>query len=151
MFSSNQVFQVSGSLDSISSVIDFAVRHSGHHEMFTRSDHKVRAAYQITETGLYCLGKGTMEGDVRPPSAKPDSWINFPFDYDPNIIAPIVEQWIRKQPRPSDETEAFDGSHAVGFLCIEPWNLEGNTFDYNIKDVHRCIVCFKPFLNFYAK
>lgn len=155
MFSSNQCFQISGTLDKLSAVIDFAVRLDDKLEMLTRNDRKVHIAYQITNNGLYCLGTGGIEG--HPQFGKPnDGWTEFPFDYDPDILAGIIRQWIEKQPRPDSEYDDFDGGTGLGFLCFEPWNdvRHGNTDDRpseHIRNIHDCIVCFKPYVNYYAK
>ena len=56
MFSSNQVLEISGSLDQLETAIDFAMAYSGQKECFTRRDRPAKCVYQITEDGRYCIG-----------------------------------------------------------------------------------------------
>lgn len=48
MFSSNQIFEISGDLSQLADAIKFALRHSG-------NDNK-EIFYQITKDCKYCLG-----------------------------------------------------------------------------------------------
>ena len=154
MFSSNQTFRVSSQLDNIAAVIDLAVKLDDKHQMLTRRDKTVHIAYQITDDGTYCIGTGSMDdSEYKKPA---EGWTDFPFDYDSAIIAGIIRQWIEKQPSPKSDYDSFDGGHGLGFVCFHPWDdeyqksIDGLVMDH-IKNPHECIVCFRPYSNFYAK
>ena len=95
MFSSNQVLEISGSLDQLETAIDFAMAYSGQKECFTRRDRPAKCVYQITEDGRYCIGWNY--GGVE------DGWTKYPFDYDAKIISQIVRQYVEKAEKPVNE------------------------------------------------
>lgn len=144
MFSSNQVFEISGDMKQLETAIEFSMRYSGQEPCFTRNDKPAKCVYQITDDNRYCIG-WALHGET-----PPDGWSEYPFDYDPKIISAIVCQWLEKVPKPIDEHEGFDGAHRIGFLLQESggnrWkDLEG------IKNGFHCIITLKPFWCFYAK
>ena len=131
MFSSEQKFEVSGDISQLEATIKFAI------EMYGLG--KSSICFQITKDGRFCLGWGDEEG-----------WNKFPFDYDPHIIAEIVEQHLAKQEYDEDEYSCYDGSIEHGFLmkvipctCASSWN--------GIKEPFYGIVSIEPFVNFYGK
>ncbi len=70
MFSSEQIFEVSGSMDQLEMAIRFAI------DMYGIG--KSGICYQVTEDGKYCLGWENEEG-----------WNKFPFDFDVHILSLI--------------------------------------------------------------
>lgn len=139
MFTSNQVLELSGSLDQVQAAIEFAFNYSGYQKSFTRKDSPAKCTYQITDDGRYCLGwsYGSLE----------KGWNEFPFDFDVGIIALIVKQHLEKQKISYTD---YDGSHAKGFLMRaveDSFSLE----EPNIKSPFCGIVEFSPFTCFYAK
>ena len=143
MFSSNQVFEISGSLNQLEAAIDFAMEYSGHKECFIRKEKPAKCVYQVTRDGRYCIGwnfGGVEEG-----------WIEYPFDYDAKIIAQIASQHIQKAEKPFNEFDGYDGSSRVGFLLQE--GPGGKTYKERdcVKNGFFCIVNIRPFWCFYAK
>lgn len=143
MFSSNQVLEISGSLDQLKAAIDFAIAYSGHKECFTRRDRPAKCVYQITDDGCYCIGWNY--GEVE------EGWTEYPFDYDAKIISQIVRQYIEKAEKPINEFEKYDGSTCVGFLLQE--GPGGKTYEERncVKNAFFCIVNIRPFWCYYDK
>ena len=96
MFSSEQIFNVSGDMEQLEMAIKFAV------DMHGIARDKIK--YQITKDGKYCLGWGDEE----------DGWNKYPFDFDTHIVAEIVKQHLRKQDV-EDPYDGWDGSSELGF------------------------------------
>lgn len=143
MFSSNQVFEISGSLDQLEAAIDFAMAYSGEKGCFTRSEKPAKCVYQITADGRYCIGWnfGEVEG----------GWTEYPFDYDAKIIAQIVCQHIAKAEKPFNEFDGYDGSSKVGFLLQEGPGGKTQKERGCVKNAFFCIVNIRPFWCYYAK
>lgn len=138
MFSSNQVFEISGSLDQLEDALTFAIRQSDLERCFSDV---MRAkgygvVYQITEDGKYCLGWEHRE--------IPDGWCEY-FGFKPTIeiITAIVKQWLEKFPI---KESGMDGSCEKGFIL--------RNIDYNTPGVtgpkYGCIY-FEPFTCEYHK
>lgn len=104
MFSSNQIFEVSGSMEQMKITLDFALKMSGAIDLFTRKENPIKCIYQITEDGRYCIGVGYYEKE---------GWNEYPFDFDTNIIAQIIAQHLNKQSIPYNN---MDGTSKKGFL-----------------------------------
>lgn len=142
MFSSNQILEISGSLDQLEAAIDFAVMYSGQKKCFTRRDRPAKCVYQITNDGRYCIGWNF--GKAK------DGWMEYPFDYDAKIISQIVRQYIEKADKPLNKFKGYDGSSSIGFLLQQG---AGKTDDewYCVRDPYQCIVNIRPFWCYYAK
>ena len=129
MFSSDQIFEISGSMSQLEETISFAMKMSGWN--------KTDVYYQITKDGRFCLGWHNESG-----------WEKFMFDYNPHIISEIVKQHLDKQDC-KDPYAYSDGSSGKGFLMKVIPNMSG---DYDgIKNAFYGIVSIEPFMNFYAK
>ena len=147
MFSSNQLFDITCELSILPHVIDFAFSMSGYKDYMSRTEKRMKPAWQITSTGLYCLGTGSIEGLP----FKKNVWEDYPFYYDPSILAGIVAQHIKKQPYP--ESSDTDGTETLGcrvrsFPSVfynDPKNAE------SIKSPLDCIICIEPYAIGYDK
>ena len=73
MFSSEQVFKISGTMGQLETAIKFAMDMS--------EANKDNISYQITKDGKYCIGWLAENG-----------WEKYLFDFDPHIGAEIVKQ-----------------------------------------------------------
>ena len=133
MFSSNQIFEISGSLEQLEDAIRFALKHYG-------TPNEKGLFYQITEDGKYCLGLSCEE-----------NWKEFPFDFNPHIVSEIIEQHIEKiMDNMTSDYEFADGGTSRGFLM----KAIPETFSYEYQGIKKPfygIVSIEPFENFYSK
>jgi hypothetical protein len=130
MFSSDQIFEVSGDMSQLEKTIRFAIDMNG--------IGKSGICYQKTEDGKFCLGWGDEEG-----------WSPFPFDFDPHIVAEIVKQHLEKQDC-KDPYAWADGSSDKGFLMKAIPETCADEYK-GIKHPFYGIVSIEPFMNFYSK
>ena len=130
MFSSDQIFEVSGSMDQLEKAIKFAID--------MRGSSKSGISYQITKNGKYCLGWGDEE-----------EWKKYPFDFDVHIVSEIVKQFLEKQDC-EDPYAWADGSSEKGFLMKIIPEVFSDEKD-GIKQPFYGIVSIEPYMNFYAK
>lgn len=132
MFSSEQIFEISGEMDQLEKTIKFAIDMHG--------IGKSGIYYQVTEDGKYCLGWGDKEG-----------WNKFPFDFDVHIVSEIVKQHLEKQ---KDDMEDIygsdDGCSELGFLMMAIPCTCGDSWE-GVKNPFYGIVSIEPYMNFYAK
>ena len=109
MFSSNQIFTVSGALDAtaIKDSLDFALRLSGNMNVFDKGEQKrgCKLLWQISKQGKYCIGWGYQ--------AVPEGWSEFQFSPDTYIISLIIQQHLSTQ---VVDRGMWDGSYKKGFL-----------------------------------
>lgn len=94
MFSSNQIFDVSCEPSDLARVIKFGIELYGD-DMFIRSDGRVHIAFSEPAPGIYAIGTGSMDRLKSGPNKGyghdcPKYWADYPFDYDPEIIAGII-------------------------------------------------------------
>lgn len=137
MFSSNQLFTISGRLDQLENAIIFLLNHAGlTHESLR--DPQRALVYQITEDNKYHLGY------TRLPA--PDGWKEYIFKYDPHIISLIIQQHIKyAQVQPKSIYDYADGSTEKGFL------LTVKNPD-NLKSPYGCyLATIEPYKIYYAK
>ncbi len=142
MFSSNQILQVSGSLnhtEELYTALEFALKISGKINSFTRKDRPSKCVYQITEDGRYCIGWAYEKIEK--------GWSEFPFEFDLSIISQIIVKHLQKQEMQRD---MWDGSYEKGFLMkyVEDDFLDETN---GIKEPFYAIVEFCPYTCFYAK
>ena len=150
MFSSNQQLAISGYKACLAEDIAFAIRKSGYDECFLRKERPVACGYQIAPGGLYLIGHLGIKGEKPEYGNDYEGWTEYPFDYDPEIIAGIVKQWLAKQEYPRDEYDGCDGSRDNGYLIRDVWMLDDGA-RHKIKHIHDAIICISPYKNFYAK
>lgn len=139
MFSSNQVFEISGSMNQLPIALQFALDYSDHARAMTprEIERGCKLVYQIAKDGKYCIGwafKDIQEG-----------WQEYPFDFDVEIVARIIAQYLGKLETPNSGYEWADGGNAEGFL------MKVISCDDNIKNSFYGIVSFEKFNCFYAK
>ena len=139
MFSSNQVFEISGSMDQLPIALQFALDYSDHARAMTprEIERGCKLVYHIAKDGKYCIGwafKDIQEG-----------WQEYPFDFDVEIVARIIAQYLGKLETPNSGYEWADGSTDPGFL------MKVISCDDNIKNSFYGIVSFEKFNCFYAK
>ena len=132
MFSSEQIFELSGDMGQLEMAIKFAMDMS--------DTNKDNISYQITDDGKYCLGWHVDEKD---------GWKKFPFDFDPHIVAEIIKQHLKKQDI-EDPYGWADGSSSKGFLMKAIPQLFSDEKD-GIRHPFYGIVSIEPYMNFYAK
>ncbi len=145
MFTSNQMMSISGRMEDIAETLDFAMQRSDWGKLFKKKDNPPVPVFQITEDNRYCIGWAP--ADER---GLPSGWQTYPFDYDASILAPIIEQAIKKMPLPAQEFSGWDGTNKLGFLMTAE---AGDTYEERSAVINPdyCIVCFRPYWNFYAK
>ena len=110
MFSSNQVFEISGSMDQLPIALQFALDYSDHARAMTprEIERGCKLVYQIAKDGKYCIGwafKDIQEG-----------WQEYPFDFDVEIVARIIAQYLGKL-----ETTEFQGRVPLRFGRRQIW------------------------------
>ena len=154
MFSSNQILDISCEQRDLGKVIKFAVGLDDE-ELFTRSDGRLKMAFSEPVPGVYAIGRGSFPGfSDRPEVAHPagKGWVDYPCDYDPNIIADIINQWIQKQPEPKHT--GTDGSEHLGVRvrCLESMGDDlPHSYDLPNWDWFSCILLFTPIHMAYHK
>lgn len=143
MFSSNQVLEISGSLNhsnDLCNALEFALKVTEDLTAFshaTKAD--VKCVYQITEDRKYCIGKAY---------GKPEEgWNEFPFEFDLSIISQIIVKHLSKQ---EVKYGGGDGSYEKGFIMRA---IEHSFTDEKdgIQSPFYGIVSFEPFTCFYHK
>jgi hypothetical protein len=138
MFSSNQILDITGSLDQITSALNFAMAYSGELNHFSDAEQKrgCKIVFQITEDGKYCIGWGFEE--------VPSGWTEYQFKPDSKIISAIIEQRLKKIPSEEDDLDDFDGSCERGFRMRQ---IDSHT--YGVKNPSYGIIYFEPYICFY--
>lgn len=137
MFSSNQILDITGSLDQITSALNFAMAYSGELSHFSDAEQKrgCKIVFQITKDGKYCIGWGFEE--------VPDGWTEYQFKPDSKIISAIIEQRLKEIPIEEDD---LDGSYERGFrmrqIDVHSEDAENRFFG---------IISFEPYTCFYHK
>lgn len=114
MFHSNQVLDLTVELDDLPDAIRFIMSLYGT-DTFVRRESPVKLAFAEPAPGMYAIGSGSFPGfPDRHIPGHPASrgWTDYPFDYDPAIVAQIINQWVKKQPEPP-HTDT-DGGESLG-------------------------------------
>ena len=134
MFSSNQVFEISGSMEQLEKALRFALS-------FSEQTHS-KIVFQTTDDGKYCIG---WEGE-----RVEKGWQQFQFDFDVSIVSKIIIQFLQKQKDVVSGYESFDGCTSQGFIMKNIPNLFSDEYQ-GIKNPFYGIISFEPYCNFYAK
>lgn len=148
MFHSNQKLEISCEERDLAKAIDFAMDLSGYKARFADRDRPLSVIYQETPSGLYLIGSSLTAGAHG--RKLDEGWSEYPFDYDPEILARVVSQWAAKQTPPFDPSAQGDGSSRPGILCRA---AKGMDYDARkmIKNPHHAILAFSPCTCFYHK
>ena len=147
MFSSNQVFQISGALDhqdELKNALEFALKMSGEIDCFTRQKNPATCVYQITKDSRYCIGWAFTDNGTKP---LPNGWSEFPFEFDIDIISRIIAKHLEKQEIVRD---IWDGGYSKGFLMKVIEESLASESD-GIKNPFHGIVQFEHYTCFYSK
>ena len=131
MFSSDQIFEVSGDFSQLELAINFAMNMWG-----GKADKQYY--FQITEDGRYCIGWHNAEG-----------WTPFQFDFDVHIVSEIIKQHLKKHRSENSAYDFYDGSTEDGFLMKLVPMLAIDTD--GIKNPFYGIISIEYYENFYAK
>lgn len=119
MYASNQTLDITCEPRDLPLVLDFAIRFYGQN-IFTRTDGRIRMAWSEPMEGAYALGLGTMEPYKTGPNKNwartpGKGWTDYPFDYDPEIIARIAAQWLDRHQPDRQYMPCTDGSCVPAF------------------------------------
>lgn len=133
MFSSNQIFEISGSLnhlDELTDALQFALDYA---------DHSGALVYQKVNN-IYAIGWSGKNG-------APEGWETFDFRPTAEILSLIIQQFLSEQEYPSDNYG--DGACSMGFLIK---NIPETFGEYKgIKSAFYGIITIEPYLCFYSK
>ena len=134
MFSSNQIFKISGNIanDDLAKALQFTM------DYFDIGERNL--AYQITEDGDYCLGWYTYEGY---PEA---GWTAFPFPFTADVNAMIIRDHLKEQIL---DLDGFNGETVQeGFLIRSIRDLNYEDLD-KIENNFYGIVIISPYTLYY--
>lgn len=156
MFSSNQILDISCTTEELSKAIAFCMSLYGD-EMFKRTNGRVKVAFSEPMPGVYAIGTGSMEPVKNVPNGYaghgcPKGWMDYPFDYDPAIIAGIIAQWLKKQPEPPHIST--DGGEEVGARVRSLHSMESeypSILGIPGWELYTCVLLFTPTRLFYAR
>jgi len=135
MFSGNQEFKISGDFSQLQSALNFVINY---YEIREKD-----LVFQITKDGKYCIG-------WKPDNCTIKGWQDFQFDYDSEIVAKIIIQFLQKQKYKESPYEYFDGSIDKGFLMKNIPETFSDEYEC-IQNPFYGIVSFESFTNFYSK
>lgn len=161
MYASNQLLDVACAADGLEETIGFAVKLYGE-EVFTRTDGRIRMAWAIVKMpsgpDIYLVGTGSMEPYQTGPnkgwaSKLGKGWTDYPFDYEPGLVARIVSQWAMKQ---QISLPAIDGAVAKGVrvMSVDTAYTDGPLpAPHSIEniDMHKAVLAFVPYPMEYHK
>ena len=154
MFSSNQRFEVSGDTKrQLEDCIDFAMKMANFGSRFDFRTHdlvfqKINGMFGLD--GVFCLGS------VRKDDEDIGKWQRFQFDFDIELVAGIVWQFLQKQDYSKAEDadyDGWDGSTRKGFV-MRALDCEGcykRNLDTVVDKMYYGFVYFEPFNSFYSK
>ena len=154
MFSSNQIIEMSGPLDYIE-YIKFALKSAlilnGSENILNKLKTDTKIVYQIGEkNGTYCIG-WAVGNNIK------DGWKEYPFDFDLDIVARIIQQHIEKVFRtvkaPINDFGGCDGSTKHGFIMKPAPESYNDCEDAGIvyHSSFYGIIQFLPYWCYYAK
>ena len=144
IFSSNQVFAISGDLDcknGIEDVLKFALKYSEINKsmMKPKSGRTSRLIYQITKDGKFCIGRSYEN--------VPEGWKKFPFKFTIKDVSDFIRKHLEEYPVVEN---VWDGSYRKGFLMKNVGEVFGDEYK-GIRNPLYAVVYFEPFTCFYSK
>ena len=117
IFSSNQKFEISGTLKDIKPVLEFVLAVANRWDTTSLAyDFKTgvrRFIYQITPKGDYCIGWYFPNM-----TSLPQGWREYDFAFDEEIICKIIAQTMENNiyTAAKDQFSGADGSSKIGFI-----------------------------------
>ena len=140
MFSSNQIFEISGCLsdrDALKNSLEFALKYYGID--VKGADGRIKVVYQVTQDEKMCIGWGFDE--------IPTGWKEFPDEFDIDKVIDSIEQFLSTFPLKKGNA---DGSYKEGFVMRVIKEYMGSEYD-GIKNPFYGIVYFEPYTCFYSR
>lgn len=130
MFSSNQIFEISGTLEQLEETLKFVFKFYGCNSN--------GVYYQIAKDGKFCLGWYETK-----------NWKKFDLEVDTHIISEMIKVHLKKQER-DESYDWADGSTGDGFLmkCIDETFSDEKD---GIKEPFYGIISIEQFTTFYSK
>lgn len=161
MYASNQKLDVSCAREDLPRVLDFAVKLYGEN-IFTRTDGRIKMAFAVVDMpagpDIYLIGTGSMEpfqtgANKGWASKSGKGWTDYPFDYEPELVAKIIAQWAAKQ---DIRLPCIDGSVEKGIrvMSIDTAYEDGplpRPYDIDGIEMHDAILAFVPYAMEYHK
>ena len=143
MFSSNQIFDISGEFEQLAPTLEFALEADDNWDCLHRKEDPAHFYYQIGEDGTFFIHIGF------PKYAHPeDGWKEYPFRFDLKIISLIIQQHLENLEVPNDWADV-DGFYKKGFLLKNGAGRESSD-DWEEWD-EWCDLSIRPFWCCYAK
>lgn len=142
MFSSNQVFKISGDMNQLQTVLKFAFKMNGEDEHISQSeyDRGYKIIYQISDDEMsYCIGH--CFGEI------PKGWQEYPFRFDYEICSRIIAQFLESF---DIQEDCWDGSYEKGFIAENIEQSFADKEDGIVKPFYGTIR-FRAFTTFYSK
>ena len=142
MFSSNQVFQLSGRLneEEIKRALEFILKIADHTTDIKGKPTGCEYVFQLADgSGDFCIGYDY--------GSHNENWHRFQFGYDVDVVSKVIKNHLSKLYFPTT-WDGADGSTEKGFLATV---MSGSYApeEEGIKDPHYGIVRFAPFTCFY--
>ena len=144
IFSSNQVFTISGDLDcsnGIEDVLRFALKYSELNKLMMKpkSGRAIKLLYQITKDGKFCIGWSY--------EYVPEGWKRFPFRFSIKAVSNFIKEHLEEYPV---EENVWPGSYRKGFLMKNVGEVFGDEYK-GIRNPLYAVIYFEPFTCFYSK
>lgn len=129
MFCSNQIFDVACTAKDLPRVLAFGLSMADDvGDCLTREDGRIRLAFSQPAPDVYAIGYGSMKPFKTGPNKGwfrnlPEGWTDYPFDYDPAIVGPIVAQWLDQNPPDPADRPDIDGAVEPGLRIRCPQDM----------------------------
>ena len=143
MFSTNQIFKITGPVEKIEDTLKFAFVIEGQDKHISKSEKErgCKTVYQISEDGKYfCIGWGFEE--------IPPGWKPFDPDFTYKRAASAIENFLKQFEGLGDHDIYKDSISEVGFLAE---NIEDTDGYGNIENPYHGIVKFSRYSVIYAR
>lgn len=152
MFSSDQIIDITSEFKNLPETLRFLIALYDD-KMFKRKSGRVHIAFAHPAPGIIAIGTGSMEPLDNGYQGHQASrgWTDFQFNYDPDILAPFLKQWVKEQPRP--HCPDTDGSVSLGIRIRSLSSIYGELRPNQQAgfDPFPSILYFTPHYNVYHK